>query len=239
MSFKDKLAQAATLAEGLLDSVKKAFPEAAAEVAENTTGLLEEMKTELTEVVQVTKERADFILESVQKAWPFPTSTGRQFGEDMTEPEAPVAAAAKAPLDHFQLFRHVRDGSVVEGRGITSPHGGLSFYIDVKHKPEPVIEFATCVQGLDRNFQYRLGRNVSRGRFVAGQTITAKYDPNLSLLSNIQAALDDVSARATTDLGFRKAMLELKVDPVMVQTASNMLRVFMESLPREYPGDPK
>jgi hypothetical protein len=149
----------------------------------------------------------------------------------------PIPSDESKP-DQVRVFRHVRDGTVAPTGAVIAPSGGLTFYIEIDY-PQKQITFATCVQSMGQNFQYRLGRNVSKGRFEHGQTVSGPYDANKSLIQNVQDVLDDVNQSAILRPEVYQMLIATKIDPAMVQLAGLMLRTFTESLPREVPGDPK
>lgn len=188
------------------------------------------------------------LLQALDKAVELATSLKDQVVESFSDAALAQYAANQKTMepepkastlpDKVRLFRHVRDGKVEDGKATISPSGGLSFYIEVNY-PEHEITFATCVQSLGQNFQYRLGRNVSKGRFEHGQTLTGPYFADKSLIENVLLVLQDVNSAAIQHPEVYKMLVETKIDSNMLILAANMLESFTESLPREQPGDPK
>lgn len=241
MSLKDTLNQAAKLAENLLEQVKSSFPEAAGIVAvdieermararEAIVSGAQDIEGGVSKVVYAAAEAlvagGTMVTTPMPEAWPFPTA---------------AAMAKKQKSDVFQLFRHVRDGYVDEnGKTVIVPAGGVTFYVEVEHRVDGShFNFATAVQEPCRNFKYKLGRNVAKGRYDAGQVISAEYDTTKSLVQNISHVLDEIFMDQLRKPEVIAQLSGVKIDIGMLMMARNMVHAYTQSLPREYPGDPK
>jgi hypothetical protein len=211
MSYQDQLKKIVPIAEDLLETVSKLFTKAAEEVNSPEYDLAGKME----------KAKAAVLAASMEDAINTYTKTDK-------------------PLQNeFQLFRHVRDGKVDEaGNRQIASGGGLTFFIDVKHLPEPEIMFGLSVQEPGKNFRRRLGCNESKGRFDAGQHITVPYDTSESLLQNIQKGMETIVLLSSVDQDIKPQLDEAKIGYTTFVKATNMLREYTESLPRQSPGDP-
>lgn len=85
--------------------------------------------------------------------------------------------------DQFSLFRHVRNGKVVDGSKRTSNLGGVTLYLDVD-QPSATFKFAFAVCGDGDNFNKQVAKDISFGRYKAGQVLEGAYDRTISLVDN-------------------------------------------------------
>lgn len=124
--------------------------------------------------------------------------------------------------DKFTLFRHVRNGETAKaGNKRVSNLGGVTLYLEVNQETSSFL-FSFAVASTGENFNKKIAKDISVGRFNKGQTVSGIYNRNISLVDNCIAALTDVV----------KNELYLFVKESQAKAALARLREFSTNLPR-------
>lgn len=99
--------------------------------------------------------------------------------------------------DQVELFRYVRNHDLIDGKIVVNSHGGIVFKFLIDQTGETLI-FTWCVCRSDENFNRKLGKLITQGRFekyrYVDDTICmhTHYDRNLSLIDNVLEHLNSI-----------------------------------------------
>lgn len=102
---------------------------------------------------------------------------------------------AKTDLPKF--WRYVRPKQIVKKMSGTfdngvGPKGGATVYVEL-NAPENTFAFSFALCHESENFNYSIGRQVSKGRFQDEDWYeVANYDQNIGVIENIRAAIDNL-----------------------------------------------
>jgi len=90
-----------------------------------------------------------------------------------------------------KLYRYVRplelDLTRVE---LTSkPTGGITFYFEIDQEKQ-LLSFIAVICRDDENFNFKISKNIAKGRFDKGLYGVISYNRELSLVDNVMRSLD-------------------------------------------------